>query len=151
MNKKIVAQNCTVLVGADVHTNSHVVTVKVMREVVGTCRLSPNKDAWRSFLKRFPGCELHVIYESGPQGFNLYDWLIELRDEYKGGAIYPYIAPPAQVPKAPGRKRMKTDKRDSAALIQAFETKSFRPVVVPDRASREERELVRTRKLGLNL
>jgi len=23
MNKKIVAQNCTVLVGADVHTNSH--------------------------------------------------------------------------------------------------------------------------------
>jgi len=145
MVKKIVAQDKTVLVGVDVHTKSHVVTIKVMRDVVGTCRLSPNKEAWRSFLKRFPGCELHVIYESGPQGYNLYDWLIDLREGYEGGAIYPYMAPPAQVPKAPGRKRMKTDKRDSAALILAFETQSFRPVVVPDRAQREERELVRTR------
>ncbi len=90
--------------------------------------------------------ELHVVYESGPHGYNLHDWLVELREEYEGGAIFVYIAPPAMVPKAPGRKRMKTDRRDSASLIQAFQTKSFRPVVVPDRASREERELVRTRE-----
>lgn len=147
MNKKIVAQNRTVLIGVDVHTTSHVVTVKVPGQegVAGTCRIAPNREAWRSFLKRLPGCDLHVVYESGPHGYNLHDWLTELREEFEGGAISVYIAPPAQVPKAPGRKRMKTDKRDSASLIQAFETKSFRPVVVPDRAAREEREIVRTR------
>lgn len=75
MNKRIVAQDRTVLVGVDVHAKSHVVTVKVGREIAGTITMSPNRDAWRSFLKRFPGCELHVIYESGPQGYNLYDWL----------------------------------------------------------------------------
>jgi len=146
MNKRIVAQNRTVLVGVDVHTKSHVVTIKVGSEIMGTCTLSPNRDAWRSFLKRVPGCELHVVYESGPNGYNLHDWLMELRQEYEGGAIYVYIAPPALVPKAPGKKRVKTDKRDSAALIQALEMKSFRPVVVPDRALREARELVRTRE-----
>ncbi len=60
--------------------------------------------------------------------------------------MHGHIAPPALVPKAPGKKCVKTDRRDSAALIQAFEMKSFRPVVVPDRALREERELVRTRE-----
>lgn len=148
MYKKIVAQNVTVLIGVDVHTTSHVVTVKVAGQegVAGTCTLSPNREAWRSFLKRLPGCELHVVYESGPHGYNLHDWFVELREEYEGGAIFVYIAPPAMVPKAPGRKRMKTDKRDSVSLIHAFQTKSFRPVVAPDRASREERELVRTRE-----
>ena len=147
MNKKIVAQNRTVLLGVDVHTASHVVSVKVAgQEMAGTCSMAPSRDAWRSFLRRFPGCELHVVYESGPHGYTLHDWLVELREEYEGGAIFVYIAPPAMVPRAPGRKRMKTDRRDSASLIQAFETKSFRPVVVPDRESREERELVRTRE-----
>ena len=85
MNKKIVAQNVTVLVGVDVHTASHVVTVKVAgQEMAGTCRLSPCREAWRSFLRRFPGCELHVVYESGPHGYNLHDWLVELRRIMKG-------------------------------------------------------------------
>ncbi len=59
MNKKIVAQNGTVLIGVDVHTASHVVTVKVVGQegMAGTCTLSPNREAWRSFLKRLPGCD----------------------------------------------------------------------------------------------
>jgi len=143
MNKKIVAQNRTVFIGADVHTRKHVVSVKTGREILGTCNLSPNPDAWRSFLKRFPGCELHAIYESGPHGYNLYDWLTGMNGE-NGQAVHVAIAPPALVPKAPG-KRVKTDKRDSKALITAFEMDSFRPVVVPDKQKREERELIRTR------
>jgi len=143
MNKKIVAQNSTVMVGADVHTKKHVVSVKTGREVLGTCNLSPNPEAWRSFLKRFPGCELHVTYESGPHGYNLYDWLTGMNGE-NGQAVHVAVAPPAMVPKAPG-KRVKTDKRDSIDLIRAFETDSFRPVVAPDKQKREERELVRTR------
>lgn len=149
MSKRIVAQNETVVIGADVHMNKHVVTVKVGREIAGTSHLSPNPEAWRTFLKRFPGCEIHVVYESGPQGYNLHDWLTEMNGE-NGTKIYVYIAPPALVPRAPGKK-VKTDKRDTIGLIQAHEMSSFRPVVVPDRAAREERELTRTRDQMKNM
>ncbi len=81
MVKKIVAQNCTVLVGVDVHTKSHMVTVKVSGEIVGTWKMSANRDAWRSLLKRFPGCGLNVVYESGPTGYNPRDWRMELTEE----------------------------------------------------------------------
>ena len=149
MRKKIVAQNETVVVGADVHMNKHVVTVKAGGEVKGTNHLAPTPEAWRSFMKRFPGCQVNVVYESGPQGYNLHDWLTHMNPD-KETQVHGYIAPPAHVPKAAG-KHVKTDKRDSLSLIQAFEMKSFRPVVVPDRASREERELVRTREQVKNM
>jgi len=144
MSKEIVAQNRTVMIGVDVHTRSHVVAVKVGREIVDRCTLSPAPKAWQTYMKKFPGCEVHVIYESGPQGYNLHDWLEQMKGQ-EGQAIFVYIAPPAMIPQAPGKKRVKTDRRDSLRLIQAFESGSFRPVVVPDKATRAERELVRTR------
>lgn len=149
MSKRIVAQDEAVVVGVDVHMNKHVVTVKVAGEIVGTNHLPPTPEAWMSFLKRFPGCRVSVVYESGPQGYNLHDWLTQMKMD-NGTQVHVCIAPPAQVPKAPGKK-VKTDKRDSLGLIQAFEMKSFRPVVVPDRAAREERELTRTRDQAKNL
>lgn len=144
MSKKIVAQNEAVVIGADVHMNKHVVTVKAKSEIIGTMHLPPNPEAWRTLLKRFPACEVDVVYESGPQGYNLSDWLTEMEWENET-RVSVHIAPPALIPKAPG-KIIKTDKRDSIALIQAFEMKSFRPVVVPSKRAREERELVRTRE-----
>lgn len=149
MIKNIVAQNEAVVIGADVHMNKHVVTVKVGKEIIGTSHLSPNTESWRTFLKRFPGCEIHVIYESGPQGYNLYDWLTEMNRQRESN-VRVYIAPPALVPKAPG-KNVKTDKRDSVSLIQAFEMKCFRPVVVPHKTTREERELTRMRDQMKNM
>jgi transposase len=149
MIKKIVAQDSEVVIGADVHTKKHVVTVKAYGELKGAKQLPPTPEAWRSFLKSFPGCRVSVIYESGPQGYNLHDWLTQMKPD-KGTKVHVYIAPPAHVPKAPG-KHVKTDKRDSLSLIQAFEMKSFRPVVVPARAKREERELVRTREQAKNM
>lgn len=149
MNKKIVAQNETVVIGADVHAKKHVVTVKFNDQIKGTKHLAPNPDAWRSFLSRFPGCLIHVVYESGPQGYNLFDWLTNMQMD-NGATIKVYVAPPAQVPKVPGKK-VKTDKRDSIALILAFETGSFRPVVVPERMTREQRELTRTRDQTKNM
>lgn len=143
MTKRIIAQDETVVIGADVHMNKHVVTAKVGKERKGAVHLSPNPEAWRTFINRFPGCRIHVIYESGPQGYNLYDWLTQMNPD-NGATISVCIAPPALVPKAPGI-HVKTDKRDSMALILAIETNSFRPVVVPDKAAREERELTRTR------
>ena len=143
MIKKIVAQNVKVVIGADVHTKKHVVRAKIGDEITKAVNISPNKAAWESYLERFPGCEIHVIYEAGQNGYNLYDMLMGMNGK-NGWKIQVHIAPPALVPQAPGNRRKKTDKRDSLRLIQAYEMNSFRPVVVPDKAQREERELVRT-------
>ena len=144
MNGKIVAQDTEVKIGVDVHTGSHVVTVKVGNKIVERTKLRPAAEVWNKYLKRYPGCAIHVIYESGPNGYNLYDWLTEMDGE-DGREVRVYVAPPAMVPKAPGKTRVKTDRRDSELLIRAFESESFRPVVVPGKTRRVERELVRTR------
>lgn len=144
MSKRIIAQNTTVIMGADVHTSKHVVTFKAHPDIQKTVQMAATPEAWRALLKRFPGCEIHVIYESGPHGYNLYDLLTGMNG-CNDQAVFAYVAPPAHIPKAASRA-VKTDTRDSISLIQAFETRSFRPVPVPCRAQREERELVRTRK-----
>jgi transposase len=145
-NRNIVAQDTKVLVGADVHTNKHVVSVKVgdEREVRGPWQLSPNPAAWKSFLRKFPGCEIRVVYESGPHGYNLYDILVETEWEEKQN-VRAYIVPAAEVPKKESEKQRKTDRRDSIALIRVLESGDFRPVVVPRREKREERQLLRAR------
>jgi transposase len=145
-SKNIVAQDTRILVGADVHTNKHVVSVKIgnEKEARGPWHLSPKAEAWKSFLKKFPGCEVHVVYESGPHGYNLHDLLTETEWEEKQN-VRAYIVPAAEVPKTASEKHKKTDKRDSKALIRVLEKEDFRPVVVPGREKREERQLLRTR------
>lgn len=144
MNKKIVAQDKQVLVGVDVHTNKHVITCKIDGEFTKTIHLRPEVKEWEKVISRFPGCELKVVYEAGLTGYNLYDWLKDLNG-LNMTRIEPCVAPPAKIPKAPG-DRVKTDKRDTISLINALESKSFKPVVIPNRAQREERELVRQRE-----
>lgn len=146
MTKKIIAQNRKVLVGVDVHTDSHVIAVKADGEIINRYTIrGDKKEEWVKYLKRFPGCEMHVIYEAGPHGYNLCDLLNEMNGEDER-EIYVYIAPPAMIPVAPGKRKVKTDRRDAVKLIQAFETDSFRPVVVPDPEQRACRQLVRERE-----
>lgn len=146
MNRDIVAQDRKVVIGADVHTGKHVVTAKTGADTYDrTQHLHPSKAAWKTYLEKFPGCDMRVVYEAGPNGFNLYDWIGELRAE-EGIPVHAVVVPPAQVPKAPGKRAVKTDKRDSRSLIQALELKSFEPVVAPHKAHREERQVVRTRQ-----
>lgn len=145
MNRRIVAQNSEVVVGVDVHTESHVVAVKECKEIIDRYRMKGTREEWKDYLKKFPGCTLHVIYESGPNGYNLRDLLEELNGD-DGREIYVYVAPPAMIPEASGKKKVKTDRRDAEKLIRAYESDSFRPVVVPDAAQRAERQLARERE-----
>jgi len=145
MTKKIVAQNTEVVIGADVHTRSHVVTAKVGKEIVDQRRIGTDRGAWEHYLDRFPGCNIAAVYESGPHGYNLFDMLKAMSGE-NGQTISPCVAPAANVPKAAGKKRKKTDRRDSVDLVHAYDSGSFEPVVVPDAACRAERELLRTKE-----
>jgi transposase len=146
MSKKIIAQNEQVVIGADVHTRKHVVTARTADgEYHGAAHIHPSRAAWEEYLGKFPGCRIHVAYEAGPHGYNLHDWICGIRKE-SGVDVNVEIAPPAHVPKVPGKKSVKTDKRDSRDLIYAVEMKSFEAVVVPDRRRREERQVLRTRQ-----
>ena len=78
MNKKIVAQNCDVVIGVDVHAESHVLAADVLDRIVDRYRMVGVRQDWQSYLERFPGCTLTVIYESGPFGYNLGDMLKEM-------------------------------------------------------------------------
>ena len=144
MSKRIVAQNSEVVVGVDVHTDSHVIAVKKERDIIDRFRMRGTREEWAKYLKKFPDCTLHVVYESGPHGYNLHDWLEEWSGRH-GQEIFVYIAPPAMIPEAAAKKKVKTDRRDAEKLIRAFESDSFRPVVVPDPALRAQRQLVRER------
>lgn len=144
MLKEILAQNEEIVVGVDVHTDSQVIAVKKDKEIIDRYSMTGDREQWKKYLERFPGCVLHVVYEAGPQGYNLLDLLGQLNGHSKC-TIHVYIAPPSMLPQAPGKNKVKTDRRDAVKLILAFETGCFRPVIPPTPRQRVHRQLVRER------
>jgi transposase len=86
---------------------------------------------------KFPECTVHVIYEAGFKGFNLYDRLTE-------DGIDCLVIPPHLVTE-PKVNRVKTDKRDARRLALILENHDFPSSChVPDRENREDRQISRT-------
>ena len=86
---------------------------------------------------KFPGCVIHLIYEAGFKGFNLYDQLTE-------EGIDCVVIPPHVVTE-PKVNRVKTDKRDARRLAKVLENHDFKDsCYVPDKERREDRQVSRT-------
>ena len=86
---------------------------------------------------KFPECTIHLIYEAGFRGFNLFDRLTE-------EGIDCIVIPPHLVTE-PKVNRVKTDKRDANRLAVMRENEDFKdPCFVPDRERREDRQISRT-------
>jgi transposase len=86
---------------------------------------------------KFPECTIHLIYEAGFRGFNLFDRLTE-------EGIDCIVIPPHLVTE-PKVNRVKTDKRDANRLAVMLENGDFKePCFVPDRERREDRQISRT-------
>lgn len=86
---------------------------------------------------KFPERTIHLIYEAGFKGFNLYDQLIE--DGIDCVVIPPHVVTEAKV------NRVKTDKRDANRLALVLENHGFKdPCHVPDKERREDRQVSRT-------
>jgi transposase len=140
-NKSIVTHNAEIVIGADVHTKKHVVRVKIGDEYKKASNIAPNQESWKSVLRPYAQCNVTVVYESGPNGFNLHDMLLALAPMCNSLKVV--MAPASQIPVAPGSKRVKTDRRDTKRIIMAWEMGAFTPVVVPEPEQREERALTR--------
>jgi len=91
----------------------------------------------RYLRNKFPECQIHVIYEAGFKGFNLFDRLTE-------NGIDCVVIPPHMVTE-PKTNRVKTDKRDANRLAFVLESHDFRNAChVPDKERREDRQISRT-------
>jgi len=86
---------------------------------------------------KFPECTIHLIYEAGFKGFNLFDHLTE-------DGIDCIVIPPHLVTE-PKVNKVKTDKRDAKRLAHVLESHDFNSSChVPDRERREDRQISRT-------
>lgn len=89
------------------------------------------------FLKRrFPGCEITILYESGFKGFTLHDKLVS-----EG---YQCIVTPAHTVTQAKVSRVKTDRVDARRLAIVLESGDYKACHVPDRELREDRQISRT-------
>jgi transposase len=86
---------------------------------------------------KFPECSIHLMYEAGFKGFNLYDELTE--DGINCVVIPPHVVTQPKV------NRVKTDKRDALRLALVLENHDFKdPCHIPDKERREDRQITRT-------
>jgi transposase len=91
----------------------------------------------RYLANKFPECTIHLIYEAGFKGFNLFDQLTE--DGIDCIVIPPHLVTEAKV------NKVKTDKRDAKRLAQVLENHDFNSSChVPDKERREDRQISRT-------
>lgn len=87
--------------------------------------------------KSFAGQKSVFVYEAGPAGYGLYDFLTAEGEDCK-------VAVPSMIPKAPGQ-RVKTNRLDAYNLGVQLRTNGLRLVHVPERKYRDLRHLTRLR------
>jgi transposase len=86
---------------------------------------------------KFLDCTIHLMYEAGFKGFNLYDALTD--DGIDCVVIPPHVVTEPKV------NRIKTDKRDARRLALVLENHDFKDGChVPDKERREDRQVSRT-------
>jgi transposase len=90
-------------------------------------------------LKRnYPGATYHAVYEAGFCGF----WIQEALSKLGVNCI---VVNPADVPTSDKEKKQKNDKVDSRKLVRSLRSNELRPIYIPDRATLQDRSLIRTR------
>ncbi len=87
------------------------------------------------------GVKLHVCYEAGPTGYELYRQILALGHECA-------VVAPSLIPKRPG-DRVKTNRRDALSLAKLHRAGDLTAVWVPDRGHEAMRDLVRAREAAV--
>jgi len=132
----------TIFVGLDVHKKTIAVATVEGRasadvRFYGTIANTP--EAIRSMLRKLGkgGQRLHLTYEAGPLGYNLYRLSTGLGHRCD-------VVAPSLIPRKAGDK-IKTDRRDAMMLAQLLRAGQLTEVWVPDEAHEAMRDLVRMR------
>ena len=124
-------------IGIDVHEKTYSVSVFFESEELSNATYPSDTRHLKKLLSRYEKFNIHAVYEVGPFGYSLYDWL-------KKAGVDVIVTPPSKIPKAAGDV-VKTDKRDARNLAHLLSGGLLKAVSVPARQKREDRDLVRTR------
>jgi transposase len=127
-----------IFIGLEDSKRTWKIAVRTERTLVHQASMEAKYPLLRQYLKnKFPDCTIHLVYEAGFKGFNLYDHLTE-------DGIDCMLIPPHMVTE-PKVTRVKTDKRDANRLAHILENHDFKdPCHVPDKERREDRQVSRT-------
>ena len=127
-----------VFVGLEDSKSTWKIAVRCERMLIHQVSMEAKYPALIGYLRnKFPECMIHLIYEAGFKGFNLYDRLTE-------DGIDCVVIPPHMVTE-PKVNKVKTDKRDARRLAYILESHDFKdPCHVPDKERREDRQVSRT-------
>ena len=132
----------TIFVGLDVHKKTiavATVTAQASASVQFFGTIANTPEAIRSMLRKLGkgGQKLHLTYEAGPLGYNLYRLSTGLGHRCD-------VVAPSLIPRKAGDK-IKTDRRDAMMLAQLLRAGQLTEVWVPDEAHEAMRDLVRMR------
>jgi transposase len=133
-----VVEGKEVFVGLEDSKSTWKIAVRCERMLIHQVSMEAKYPALIAYLRnKFPECTIHLIYEAGFKGFNLYDSLTE-------DGINCIVIPPHMVTE-PKVNKVKTDKRDAKRLAYVLENHDFKdPCHVPDKERREDRQVSRT-------
>lgn len=132
-----VARGSEVFLGLDISKASWHVTARTGGETLFSASFPPKRGALNGLLRQLEGCRVHSVYETGPFGYGLHDWL-------RSRQVDSMVVSAAHVPGEIGN-RVKTDRRDGLKLARTLEAGLLRPIFVPEARQRADRELVRQR------
>jgi transposase len=126
-----------IFMGIDVHERTYSVSVFFENEELLNTSFPSETKHLKRLLERYSAFRVHAVYEAGPFGYALRDWL-------QSQGVDTMVTPPSKLPQAPG-ERVKTDQRDARKLAHLLSGGLLRAVPVPERQKREDRDLLRTR------
>lgn len=127
-----------VFLGLDLSKLSWHVTVRACGETVLSLNCPAQFASLTPILKVGTHCRIASVYEAGPFGYTLHDWL-------SSQGVQSMVCSPSHIPVEAGN-RVKTDRRDSLKLATLLEAGLLRPIAVPTLKQRTDRELVRQRE-----
>ncbi len=127
-----------IFVGLEDSKKTWKIAVRCERMLIHQATMEAKYSALIGYLRnKFPDCRIHLMYEAGFKGFNLYDRLTE-------DGIHCVVIPPHMVTE-PKTNKVKTDKRDARRLALVLESHDYdKSCHVPDKERREDRQISRT-------
>ena len=127
-----------IFMGIDVHEVTYQVSVFFEGEELLNSTYPSDVRHLKKLLQRYEKFTVHAVYEAGPFGYSLYDWL-------HSQGVEVIVTPPTKMPVAAG-DFVKTDRRDARKLAHLLSSGLLKAVSVPDKRKREDRDLLRTRE-----
>ena len=134
-----VLMNYDTFIGIDVDKNKFSFTV-IDNHIMKRSRTIPSDPEmlYNYISKNYPDKKALFVYEAGPTGYHLYDYLISKERDC-------FIVSPNTIPKA-GNEKVKNNKIDSRKLATHLSTGQLKSIRVPTGAYRELRNLVNIRE-----